>query len=198
MKTLISAFAISSLLAPVSGYAFRCGGSLVSLRDTLSRVRQICGEPTLTDTRRKETVQRLGLGDEKRSYITVETWVYDTGSSNLLQYLRFENRSLVSEWTGDYGGREKPDPSLCNASLRDIALEKDQLEIRLKCGEPTQRNHVEDRIMPALTVVDPATTTYPLLTTGISVDEWVYEFGPQKSDTVLRFENGILMKVSVK
>lgn len=186
------------LVIPLKAFAFRCQGHLISLKDSMSRVRQLCGEATLTDTRQKETVQRLSLGDERRLYVTIETWVYDLGSANLLQYVQFENKTLVKEWNGDFGGRSRPDPNRCDASAYDILLGQDQLEIRLKCGEPNDKNHLEDRLSSSSAVVDKAQILYPSLTTMVSVDEWIYDFGAQKSVTKLQFENGVLVRVLKK
>ena len=183
------------LVIPLKAFAFRCQGHLISLKDSMSRVRQLCGEATLTDTRQKETVQRLSLGDERRLYATVDTWVYDLGSSNLVQYVQFENKTLIKEWNGDFGGRSRPDPSLCDATQRDIVVGQDQLEIRMKCGDPNDKNHLEDRLSSSAVALDKAQILYPTLTTVMSVDEWIYDFGPQKSVTKLQFENGVLVRV---
>lgn len=185
---------LSILLISKNSQAFRCGSNLVSVQDAMSKVRKLCGEPTLIDTRQKETIQKLSPTDEKRSYVTVDTWVYDLGSNNLLQYLRFENRVLMREWTGDYGGHQKPDRQLCDASSHDIPMEKDQLEIQMKCGAPDEKEHVEDR-SSSLLPIGVSEMVYPASMTMVSVDEWTYEFGSEKPETVLRFENGILLRV---
>jgi hypothetical protein len=83
----------------------------------------------------------------------------------------------------------------CNTYVIDVGLQK--AEVFNKCGAPTlQESHVERRILRQRTVT-------PLNPGGliiereleIKVEEWTYNFGPQRFMQLLVFENGRLVNI---
>lgn len=97
-------------------YAVRCGTSVISEGDTKYRVLKRCGEPTHIEEWTEEHIQRSYRQPlyRHRDYftyrtpflvkenVTVEEWLYDTGSERLIRRFTFENGVLVRIRTGNY------------------------------------------------------------------------------------------------
>jgi len=104
---LILAF---GLLATSPAFAFRCGTKLVSEGDTRDQVAAKCGEPTEVVTQRS-VFRRPVIWSRGRPYyigedfieIPVESWVYNLGTSKLMQRVRFESGIVVEIETLGYG-----------------------------------------------------------------------------------------------
>ncbi len=95
--------------SPHAGAAgFRCGVHLVDPGKQMFEVENACGEPrqvTRTSIQRPAVFWMRGRPYTDGTYVdvAVETWVYDFGSSRLMQQLRFENGVLVDVETLEHG-----------------------------------------------------------------------------------------------
>ena len=94
--------------SPVSADGFRCGVHLVDPGMQIFEVLDACGEPeqvTRSSTQRPEVIWIHGRAYSSGAFIdvSVEIWVYNFGSSRLMQQLRFENSVLVEVNALDYG-----------------------------------------------------------------------------------------------
>jgi hypothetical protein len=105
--------ALAMLLFALPGRAdtYRCGSSLVKDGDPASDLLAKCGEPTQVSKRlvlRPPLVWRYGRlirvpgGDIET---TVETWLYDFGSSRLMMQAEVENGFVTKLETLGYGNR---------------------------------------------------------------------------------------------
>jgi hypothetical protein len=95
-------------MAPARADGFRCGVHLVDPGMQMFEVADACGEPvqvTHTSVQRPSVIWLHGrsyLGDGFIE-VPVETWVYNFGSTRLMQQLTFESGVLVEVIALDYG-----------------------------------------------------------------------------------------------
>ncbi|MGA8242077.1 MAG: DUF2845 domain-containing protein [Desulfobacterales bacterium] len=94
----------------------RCGGGLVSIGDTTSKVFEKCGEPT-KESKWEEghntwisqiydyEKERYQLPELIKGPILMELWTYDLGSNKFIRYLHFANGRLIRIETGEKGGK---------------------------------------------------------------------------------------------
>ncbi|MGA8020679.1 MAG: DUF2845 domain-containing protein [Desulfobacterales bacterium] len=94
----------------------RCGGGLVSIGDTTSKVFEKCGEPT-NESKWEEghntwisqiydyEKERYQLPELIKGPILMELWTYDLGSNKFIRYLHFANGRLIRIKTGEKGGK---------------------------------------------------------------------------------------------
>jgi hypothetical protein len=98
-------------------YGLRCGGSIVSIGDTKSRVIDKCGEPDHIESWEEERIKKdyYHSYDDPRpyegyrepflvkEYIRIEEWTYNRGPTSFTRYLIFENGRLVKINLGEKG-----------------------------------------------------------------------------------------------
>ncbi len=95
-------------MAPAHADGFRCGVHLVDPGMQMFEVFDACGEPvqvTHSSVQRPSVIWLHGrsyLGDGFIE-VPVETWVYNFGSTRLMQQLTFESGVLVEVIALDYG-----------------------------------------------------------------------------------------------
>ncbi|HSB52653.1 MAG TPA: DUF2845 domain-containing protein [Dissulfurispiraceae bacterium] len=97
---------------------FRCGVNLVLIGQTKWQVLQKCGEPTNIEAWEEERIKRdfyrqipADPLDEEfyrepflvKEIIKIEEWEYNSGPTQFIRYLRFENGRLRKITIGDYG-----------------------------------------------------------------------------------------------
>jgi len=107
----ITAMVFATALAfatPVRADGFRCGVHLVDPGMQVFEVLDACGDPeqvTRSSIQRPEVVWLHGRAYTTGAFVdvSVETWVYNFGSTRLMQQLRFENSVLVEVIALDYG-----------------------------------------------------------------------------------------------
>ena len=97
-----------------SAFAMRCGTKLIDIGDSKERVLEYCGPPSqvvVTD-RGYSTHDRYIAGMGETTYGTslsgfkpfvAEEWIYNFGSTNFVQHLRFKNNTLKRIKTGERG-----------------------------------------------------------------------------------------------
>jgi hypothetical protein len=103
----------SMFASVVHADAMRCGNRLVTLGDTASAVKAICGEPSAVQTRtivRRPTYNLNGrvihYGDGYVE-VPVEIWTFNFGPYKLLRRVRFIDGLVDEIETMGYGYREK-------------------------------------------------------------------------------------------
>jgi len=121
----MSAAGIVSLAAFLALYAFdagadsgfRCGTRLITAGDTIERVLNECGEPSLVESWEEERIHRFAdsyrqEGDYYQEYgpvhrvivhVTVEEWTYNHGPHRFIDRVRFENGRVRKITSDGYG-----------------------------------------------------------------------------------------------
>ncbi len=105
MKHFITGFFCLSILLylTASGYAFRCGNSLVTSGDTKTKVKVACGKPTSTEKACEGRQTSVGVDKKgkavksKKCKNKVEVWYYNCGEDDYIYALTFENGKLKKE-----------------------------------------------------------------------------------------------------
>jgi hypothetical protein len=91
-----------------------CKGRIVSSGDSTYQVRAVCGAPDATQQRvQTRTIRRrvsvpcargrCSAVVEDTVDVVIEQWTYDFGRRRFIQYLTFEDGSLVRVESGSYG-----------------------------------------------------------------------------------------------
>jgi len=114
LKVAAMLMAVGLMYAPgASADGFRCGVHIIDRGKQMFEVLDACGEPeqvTHSAFQRPEVVWIRGRPYTSGALvdIAVETWVYNFGSSRLMQKLRFENGELVEVNSLDHGYQRPP------------------------------------------------------------------------------------------
>lgn len=170
---------LALLLAPAAVAAgLRCDGRLVAVGATAYEVRAACGEPD----HRSETRQLYlhGVVTLERE----EVWYYNFGPRRLLRVLRFRDGRLARIDSAGYGFDPAAVAGQCRS--RDIRPGMTELELLARCGEPAQRER-RDRVRYP---TDP-----PTFVLVVTVEEWVYDFGPGRFLRLITLEDGLVQRV---
>ena len=180
--------AVSSVPASaVASDTLRCGNRLVSVGNNKAEVLIKCGSPAWQDVWTDETITNVNTADALRVSVDRERWVYNFGRKSFLRFLLFENGRLINIATGDYGyDANNPSAALCDSSKIQTGIS--QYEILQRCGEPAFK---DSRKVEQLSTMDEHSSRLTIK----RVDEWTYNFGPNKFLRILKFENGQLVNV---
>ncbi len=94
----------------------RCGTRLITPGDTIERVLNECGEPSLVQSWEEERIHRYpnhyrGYDDDDDYgpvhrvivHVVVEEWTYNHGPHRFIDRIRFENGRVMKIKSGDYG-----------------------------------------------------------------------------------------------
>ena len=182
-------------------FAMRCGSKIVSVGDRKIEVVARCGEPSWKEERAEETEERVfrsgehkSLLDERSVVTTIEEWVYNFGPTQLLYFLRFRNGVLSDIETGGYGYTEgRPADPGVQCTSESLAKGRRKVEVIRYCGEPASVDVREEE--RARTVFDKRSKRTTELRKTVTVEEWTYNFGPNRLLYVFTFENGKVVDV---
>lgn len=166
--------------------SMRCGNRLVSLGDNKAEVLIKCGTPAWKDAWTDEIINGVNTPTSVRITTDRERWVYNFGHNKFLRFLSFENGRLAKITTGDYGFNNSSSAKNCDDIKMRIGIS--QYEILKQCGEPAFK---DTRREEQLITQDQETSKMVIK----RIDEWTYNFGPNKFLRILKFENGNLVDV---
>jgi hypothetical protein len=182
---VVAAFGAATTAA--AGGTLRCGNRLVSVGDNKAEVTIKCGPPAWEDEWTDEIIDNVNTADEVRFSVDRERWVYNFGPNSFLRFLLFENGKLVSIATGGYG-YDQAHPSVKPCDGDEITPGLTQFEILQRCGDPAFKDsRQEERLANSGKQSKRLTIT--------RIDEWTYNFGPNKFLRILKFENGRLVDI---
>jgi hypothetical protein len=122
MKLIRTSFLIILVLvfgssSQVSAIGLRCGTSLITVGDKKSKIIAKCGAPDYVEEWEEERIMRdfhhsvypesdYERGREPflvKTFVKIEEWNYNFGSTQLIHYLRFKNGKLIKIYTGERG-----------------------------------------------------------------------------------------------
>ena len=173
--------------AAVAADTLRCGNRLVSIGDNKAEVLIKCGPPEWKDAWTDVVINNPDTVEALRVNIDRERWIYNLGSHSFLRFLLFENGRLVKIATGDYGF-DVDHPSAKRCDTGEIRAGVTQYEILHRCGEPAFKDSRQEERM---TAADGRNSRLTIK----RIDEWTYNFGPNKFLRILTFEDGRLVNV---
>lgn len=116
--TVFVLFGFSLALSPAAAdLGLRCGTRLITSGDSIERVLNECGEPSLVDSWEEERIHRhpTHFMDDENDFeeygpvhrvivrVTVEEWTYNHGPHRFIDRVRFENGRVRKITSGGYG-----------------------------------------------------------------------------------------------
>ena len=188
-KLIMSIIAVLFVLLVESAQAdsMRCSNYIVENGDTKGDVLFKCGEPVSQSEYQEQLREGVDQSREVRTTFIFNDWVYNFGPDRFMQIVTFRNGRVVEIRSGDYGYSIKGGVDTC----RDGQLLREGYtlaEVELKCGHPAYRERSSGIVIDKL-------DRHTGLRRTISIDEWMYNFGPTTFIRYLRFENGRLVKI---
>ncbi len=166
--------------------AMRCGTELISEGDLALELRKHCGEPDWIDRQYEEIVYDEEGDFEHRIANVIERWVYNFGPNQFMRFVLIRNNRVAQITTGDYGFTMPKSPPRCDS--RVFSLGMSLLEVQGKCGKPDSVSQRHETITRPLAKGVRGKST-------VTIDEWIYNLGPQRFVRILVFRNGRLTKV---
>lgn len=179
------------VVTPSGADAFYCGRKIVSVGDLKYEVRAKCGEPSWKEYRHEEIVESPDSPVQRSLFVDIEEWTYNFGPQRLLRVLTFRDNRLERIDTGGYGfPLERSLPAACSdGSLFSIG--DSQYETFKKCGRPDSRQrHDEEVRKQSRDGLEHRIT--------VILDEWIYNFGPDRLLHVLHFRDGKLVEIETR
>ncbi len=190
MHVLIILLAMTSLTYATESHALRCGNLLITQGDTISKVRNSCGAPTLFETRQIEYMIKNSRLETSTTYVDEENWLYNRGRNQLIRLLRFENGKLATVSTGERGRKYQQNAKFCQYPVIDRDSIGTTLLTLHKCGTPSRMKAIEMR----MEIIDQM-PGYELFVSK-KVVKWFYNDKESGISSILLFEHGKLIAVS--
>jgi hypothetical protein len=98
----LTAFAVWSL-AGAGQNSVRCGDALVMVGDSEPQVLAKCGAPSNRTPSERRVLTQPAPDETVETATFVETWTYDRGPSDFVQFLTFQSGRLDNIELGGYG-----------------------------------------------------------------------------------------------
>lgn len=182
---LFLAFALPS---PLRADSLSCDGSIVSDGDSAVDLILKCGQPAWKDSHTEEVVDALDRTARRKTYITVEEWTYNFGPQQLLRIVTLRNGVVSSVRTGNYGASPDRKPPGLTCDDRVISIGDSKADILIKCGEPFYRESRQEELKERFDGSGTRTVT-------VTIEEWTYNFGPQRFTRIITFRNGVVASI---
>lgn len=190
MKCLpvIILFLIFLLRSPVLADSLSCDGGIVSVGDSAVDLIMKCGQPAWKDSYSEEFVDKFDRGVKRKTYINVEEWTYNFGSQQFLRIVTLRNSVISSIRTGQYGTSrdgKQPGPQ-CDDHV--ISVGDSKMDVLTKCGEPFYKDSHTEELKERFSGSGSREIT-------VMVEEWTYNFGPQRFTRIITFRNGRVVDI---
>lgn len=177
---LLIVFTLLSAVAVAGDY---CGeGKTIYIGDTSSELIMKCGKPDWKQSHAEEIIETPDRDNKRHVRIIVEEWTYNLGPQRFMRVFKLQNGKVVDIWLGDYGFAKEEANELQCSSL-SISVGDSIADVVAKCGEPAWKDKRKETSRERL---DDGTVRK----VDITVEEWTYNFGPDKFMRILTFRNG--------
>jgi hypothetical protein len=187
-RFLLNILLLCAVPAYASGTTFSCARGIVSAGDTAVDLIVKCGEPDWKDSHQEEVTDRIDRNFRHTTYITVEEWTYNLGPQQFMRIITIKNGRITRIRTGQYGtprDREPPGP-YCDDRI--ISKGDTKVDVLTKCGEPFHKESHEEEIREWLDGTASRTVS-------VTVEEWTYNFGPNRFMRIYTFRNGKVVDI---
>ncbi len=186
---LIAVFLVSVLPHGARASSISCEGGIVSTGDSVVDLLIKCGEPVWKESHQEEFTGRIAPDLRQRTYVTVEQWTYDFGPQQLLRIVTIKNGVVAGVRTGrEYGQPREPQPVKPECGDRIISRGESKGEVLAKCGDPFYRTSHDEELWEPMGVGGSRKVV-------VTVEEWTYNFGPQRFLRIITFKNGQVFDV---
>lgn len=165
-----------------------CDGGIVSNGDTAVDLIMKCGQPDWKDSRTEEVIDRLSKDTKRTTLLTADEWTYNFGESLFLRIVTIRNGVITGIRSGQRGAAGERDPPGPACDDRAISVGDRKPDILIKCGEPHFKNSFQEEIRERF-------GDSSVRTVVVTVEEWTYNFGPQRFIRVITFRNGTVVEI---
>jgi hypothetical protein len=182
-------FALLLLLPHASlSASLDCGGGIISEGDTRADVLAKCGSPYSKDSHDEELIERLGQGERRKTFITVEEWTYDFGPARFSRIITLRNGKVADIRTGNYGYGKGAAPGQRECTEQVLSVGDSKSDVAAKCGDPYLKDVHQEELRERL-------VNGEVSNTFVAVEEWTYNLGPNRFTRILTFRNGKLVDI---
>ena len=175
------------LLISADAFAFRCGNNLVDVGDTKFDVLKKCGEPDYKQNWGEEVIGTQSDNNVRKVFNNIEEWTYNQGSYNFVRVLKFRNSELIDIETRGYGSSGPPSV-VTSCDEKVVSIGDTVAQVISKCGEPALKDSKQEEIVENIDIGLRSKIF-------VLVEEWTYNFGPNRFVEILTFRNGRLEKI---
>jgi hypothetical protein len=166
---------------------YRCADKIISVGDTSDSLFMKCGEPDWNQSHAEEIIETIDKDTKRRIIITVDEWTYNLGPDRFMRIFKLRDGKVVDVQSGDYGSvKGQANKSQC--SDRIVSVGDSAADVTARCGEPVWKNKREEVIREWL---DDDT----LRKVSGTVEDWTYNFGPNRFVRIFTFRNGKVIDV---
>jgi hypothetical protein len=191
MHTLSSSFVLLFLfLLPFRSYAdsISCSGGIVSSGDRAVDLLIKCGQPEWKDTRSEEIVEGLGRDARRSTFVTEEDWTYNFGPDQFMRIVTIRNGVISEIRTAKSGAAKDREPAGPECGGRVISTGDTKADVLIRCGEPFYKTSHQEELKERFDGIGGRRVT-------VTIDEWTYNFGPQRFLRIITFRNGTVIDV---
>ena len=187
-RVILSVFTVFFLAAAESRASDDfCGGRIISGGDTSADVIMKCGEPDWRESHKQEIAEKLDADTKRKTFITIEEWTYNLGPDAFMRTVTFKNGRVVDVRLGGYGyAKERPRQVPCSEQI--VSLGDSAGDVTMKCGKPAWKEAREEVLRETLDETKERKVF-------VTVEEWTYNFGPDKFVRIFTFRNGKLVDI---
>jgi hypothetical protein len=190
MKLFFGTFVLLAFLVPDRSFAdsISCDRGIVSNGDSAVDLIVKCGQPEWKDTRTEEIVEKTGTDARRTTTVTVEDWTYNFGPYQFMRIVTVRNGVVAEVRTGRYGAPKDRGPAPPECGDRVISTGDTKADVLIRCGEPFFKTSHQEELKERTSEISGRTVT-------VTVEEWTYNFGPQRFMRIITFRNGIVIEV---
>jgi len=190
MNHLPFVFLVLTVLLPLPVHAgsLSCDNGIVSVGDSAVDLIMKCGQPAWKDSHSEEVVDRPDRNVKHTTVVSVEEWTYNFGPQQFLRIVILRNGVISSIRTGQYGTSkdQKVPDSACDD--RVISVGDSKTDVLIKCGEPFYKDSHQEELKERFGVSGSRSIF-------VTVEEWTYNFGPQRFTRIITFRNGQVVDI---
>ena len=186
--SLVILLVMAGLAAEAQADSISCDRGIVSSGDSAVDLLLKCGEPEWKDTRAEELDEGLGGDTRRRTYVTVEDWTYNFGPTQFMRIVTLRNSVVVKVRTGHYGSPKDREPAAPRCGDRIISTGDTKADVLLRCGEPFYKTSHQEELKDRIDGIAGHSVF-------VAVEEWTYNFGPQRFLRIITFRNGTVVDI---
>ena len=164
-----------------------CSGGIVSTGDRTVDLLIKCGEPDWKDCRSEEIVDGLGRDAERSTLVSEEDWTYNFGPDQFMRIITMRNGVISEIRTTKSGAAKDREPAAPECGGRVISTGDTKADVLIRCGEPFYKTSHLEELKERFDGVGRRVT--------VTIDEWTYNFGPQRFMRIITFRNGTVIDV---
>ena len=179
---------LGSLPSVVCADSVSCDGGIVSIGDNAVDLLIKCGRPEWKDTRSEEVIDGIGRDARRTTTITVEDWTYNFGPHQLMRIVTVRNGVVSAIRTGQFGASKDRGPAGPECGGRLLSTGDTKSDVLIRCGEPFYKSSHLEELKERFEGAGVRTVT-------VTIEEWTYNFGPQRFMRIITFRNGTVIDV---